>query len=142
MISSVRRGKMLDNYSEPQFVTMSQDGKLSIQAKNVQEAKIALKQLKAMKKGIALAKKEIVTKQQIIRAEYTDKNRRQAPMMRGGKGLGGIIRTVQRAERESAKINLANNLAPLEKEKFRLEALLSTIEQGILKIETYIIENS
>ena len=131
----------MDNSIVPDYFTLSPEGELQIRVQNVREAKLAIKQLKIKKKELALAKKQIVMNQKIIRAEYTEARRRQGPMMRGGKTFGSIIRSVQSAQRYGAKVDLANKLAPLDREKFRIEAIISTLEQGILNIESYIMEN-
>jgi hypothetical protein len=135
-------GKMIDNSSESEYVVLTSDGHLSVQANNIQEAKIAIKQLKIKKKEYSLAKKEIVLQQQLIKAEFTDKNRRQGAMMRGGGGIGKFVRTIQNVQRDTNKIDLANKLAPLEKQKFHIDAILSIIDQGVLKLESYLLENS
>lgn len=133
---------MISNIPEQNFVTVSPDGTLSFHIANIQEAKLAIKQLKIKKKEISLAKKQIIVNQRMIRAEYTDSTRRQGSMMRGGKGFGSFVRSIQRTQRSVAKIELANKLAPLEKEIYQYESILSAIDQGILKLETYILENS
>ena len=107
---------MLDNYSKPNFITFTPEGILHIHASNIEEAKIAIKQLKIKKKEITLAKKQVLINQRIIRAEYTDATRRRGTMLQGGKGLGTFVRSVQRIQRNSVKVDLANKLAPLEKE--------------------------
>jgi hypothetical protein len=134
---------VMDNsLQEQNYVTILPNGNLEIRVNNITEAKIALKQLKLKKREISLEKKQITLSQKAIRSEYTDATRRQGPMMRGGKGFGSFIRSAQTIQRNSAKIALGNKLAPLEKEKFRYDAILSAIDQGILKIEAYIIQNT
>jgi len=133
---------MNNSLSDPKYLTFSPDDSLEIHVNNINEAKIALKQLKIKKKEISLEKKQIILQQRAIRAEYTDATRRQGSMMRGGKGFGSFVRSIQTMQRNSAKIALANKIAPLEREKFRYDALLSAIDQGIIKIESYIVQNT
>lgn len=124
------------------FVTITDNGELRISARSVAEAKIAIKDLKLKKKEYALIKREISQQQKQIRAEYTDKVRQRGSKFRGGGNLGRFVRTVQTINRDADRRTLAEDLAPLEQQKNAVEAIINAIDQTILQVERFIIENS
>lgn len=131
---------MLPNQNN--FVTITDNGELRVSAQSVPEAKIALKQLKLKKKEYALVKREISQHQKQIRAEYTDMIRQRGSKFIGGGGIGRLVRTVQTINRDADRRILAQQLAPLEQKKNAIEAIINTIDQMILQVERYIVENS
>ncbi|WP_373526720.1 hypothetical protein [Nostoc sp.] len=96
------------------FVSIDDDGKFHISVESVQDAKIAIKELKLKKKEYALVKREISQQQKVIRAKYTENVRQRGSKIRGGGGLGQLIRTVQTSNRDADRRALAQELAPLE----------------------------
>ena len=131
---------MLPNQSS--FVTMTDDGELRVSARSVAEAKIAIKELKLKKKEYALMKREISQQQKQIRAEYTDQVRQRGSKLRGGGSIGHLVRTVQTINRDADRRTLAQELAPLEQQKNVIESMVNTIDQTILQVERFILENS
>ena len=123
------------------FVSIDDEGEFHISVESVQEAKIAIKELKLKKKEYALVKREISQQQKVIRAEYTENVRQRGSKMRGGGGLGQLIRTVQTINRDADRRALAQQLAPLEQQNNIIDGIINAIEQAILKIEKYILEN-
>ncbi len=124
------------------FVTITEDGQLLVSAKSIAEAKIAIKELKLKKKEYALIKREISQQQKQIRAEYTDRVRQRGSKFRGGGSIGSFVRTVQTINRDADRRLLAQQLAPLEQKKNVVEAIINAIDQAILQIQRYILENS
>ncbi|MBC7825231.1 MAG: hypothetical protein H7126_15455, partial [Candidatus Parcubacteria bacterium] len=124
------------------FVKITDDGELSISARSVAEAKIAIKELKLKKKEYALVKREISQQQKQIRAEYTDQVRQRGSKFRGGGSVGRLVRTVQTINRDADRRSLAQELAPLEQQKNAVEAVITAIDQKILRVERFIVENS
>ncbi len=124
------------------YVKLLADGKISIAAKSVGEAKIALKELKIKKKELQVQKKEISEQIRCIRASYTDTNLRRGSKMHGGGWLGKVVRAVQTAERDNARHNLASNIAPYEEKKRWIESALISIDKGILVVEDFILQHS
>lgn len=124
------------------FVTIEQDGSISVAARDVVEAKLALRELKFQKKALNVQKKEINEQMRQIRASYTDTVRRRNSKFIGGGFLGKVIRGVQTANRDNNRHNLAVALAPCEQRKQWLEAVAQRIEQSILRVEFYISQNS
>ncbi|MEG3833841.1 hypothetical protein [Microcoleus sp. Z1_C3] len=115
---------------------------LNISVQSLPEAKLAIKALKLKKKEYALVKRELTQQQKMIRAEYTDKVRQQGSKVRGGGSLGSLARTFQTANRDADRRALAKQLAPLEEQKNAVDAVITAIDQAILQLEKYIVENS
>lgn len=124
------------------FVTITDAGELRISARSIAETKIAIKELKLKKKEYALVKRKIHQNQKQIRAEYTDRVRQRGSKFRGGGSIGSFVRTVQTINRDDDRRTLAQQLAPLEQQKNTVDEIINAIEQTILQIEKYIIENS
>lgn len=131
---------MLPNQNS--FVTTTADGELRVSVRTVAEAKIAIKELKLKKKEYALVKREITQRQKQIRAEYTDSVRQRGSKFSGGGSIGRLVRTVQTINRDAHRRTLAQELAPLEEQKNAVEAITNEIDQAILQVEKFIIENS
>ena len=131
---------MLPNQNS--FARITDNGELTISARSVTEAKIAIKELKLKKKEYALVKREISQQQKQIRAEYTDQVRQRGSKFRGGGSVGRLIRTVQTINRDADRRSLAQELAPLEQQKNAVEAIITAIDQTILQVERFIVENS
>jgi cobalamin biosynthesis Co2+ chelatase CbiK len=123
------------------FVSISDNGDLHVSAKSSAEAKIAIKELKLKKREYALVKREISQKQKSIRAEYTNSVRQKGSKFIGGGGFGNLVRTVQTISRDADRRTLAQELAPLEQQKNAIEGIVNAIEQAILQLERFIIEN-
>ncbi|MEH2459910.1 hypothetical protein [Nostoc sp.] len=124
------------------FVTINGDSKSHISVQSLTEAKIAIKELKLKKKEYAFVKREISQQQKIIRAEYTDKVRQRGSKVRGGGTIARFARTFQTINRDADRSVLAQRLAPLEQQKNAVDGMINEIDQKILQIERYIIENS
>ena len=124
------------------FVTITDAGELRVSARSIPETKIAIKELKLKKKEYALVKRKIHQNQKQIRAEYTYRVRQRGSKFRGGGSIGSFVRTVQTINRDDDRRTLAQQLAPLEQQKNTVDEIINAIEQTILQIEKYIIENS
>jgi hypothetical protein len=131
---------MLPNQNS--FVAITDSGKLHISARTVAEAKIAIKELKLKKKEYVLVKREISQQQKQIRAEYTEQVRQRGSKFRGGGNMGRLIRTVQTVNRDADRRSLAQKLAPLEEQKNTIDTIINAIDQTILQLERFIVENS
>ena len=116
--------------------------KLSVGASSIAEAKIALKELKLMKKQFGLTKREIISKQKEIRADHTHEVRTRGSMVRGGGGLGKFVRLIQSSSRDAKKANLAHTLSPLEKEQQECEAMMHTIDTAILQLQAQLLRHA
>ena len=132
----------MDTHSSQNSIIKFTDTEMDISLHSVAGAKRVLKELKLKKKEYALAKRDISQRQKLIRAEYTDTVRRRGSKFRGGGGLGSFIRTVQTFSRDAERSALAQQLAPLERQKNSVDAIMNGIDQAILQVESYIVENS
>jgi hypothetical protein len=112
--------------------------RISVNAKTLPEAKVALKELRMVKKEYSLKKREINEIQKAIRAKYTDDIRRRGSMFRGGGGIGRFVRDVQSAGRDAHRERLAKALAPYEKQKQEVESAIMAIDSLIIQAEANI----
>lgn len=119
-------------------VLQTKDGEISVVGSSAPELKLAMKELKLKKKELVLRKRLVAEQAKLIRASYTHEVRTRGSMVRGGGGLGGIIRAFQRVSRDSARAQLASDLAPLERQKQEIEAMIRTIDEVVLKIEIHL----
>ena len=120
------------------FVTI--DGAhVEVNCRTRDQAKIALKELKLLKKEYGLKKRTINETQKEIRASYTDEVRTRGSMMRGRGGFARIFRTFQSISRDNRRASLAQELAPLEAKKQKVEDILRSIDSVILQIEAYLV---
>lgn len=124
------------------LVTISQDGEVTVSVTTLAEAKLALKELKLKKKEFTLLKKQVSEQERQIRADYADRTRRHGSRFQGGGTIGRIIRISQTASRDSARRELAQQLAPYENQKREIEAIRARIDEVILKVETVIHQHS
>jgi cobalamin biosynthesis Co2+ chelatase CbiK len=131
---------MLPNHKS--FIEITTDGEILISATSVAELKFAIKELKLKKKEYALVKREISQSQKIIRAEYTDSVRQKGSKFIGGGNIGRFVRNIQTVNRDIDRRTLAQELAPLEQQKNDVNDIINAIEQRLLQLERFIIENS
>jgi hypothetical protein len=127
-------------FSETSVIRI-ENGEIHLRVTSVAEAKLAIKEIRIKKKELALFKREVLAKQRELRAAQAHSTRTQGPMMRGRGGFSRLIRAVQSASRYSDRSSLANNLAPLEAEKARIDGDMRGFDSLILQLETYIVQN-
>jgi hypothetical protein len=125
-----------------QRVVFSNSGDVRVTVRSVDDAKLALKELKLKKKELAIEKREVTSRQQGIRADYTDSRRRQGSMLRGGRSFGRFVRGVQQFQRDAVRRDLARQLAPLEQARAKLDARIAAVDKAILQVESYIVQNT
>lgn len=113
--------------------------RISVSVQGAGEAKLALKELKLKKKEFGIQRRLLASRQKEVRASYTDEVRTRGSMVRGGGGLGRFIRAVQTISRDSKRAGLANELAPLERAKQDVEAMIHAVDILILKVEAELL---
>ncbi|MEA2516111.1 MAG: hypothetical protein QOJ59_5600 [Thermomicrobiales bacterium] len=120
---------------------VSFDGdRIRANVKSASEAKMAIKELRVMKKALSADKKAVASRLSEIRAQRQVKLGKRGSMMRGGKGLGRFVRSVQSASRDSERASHATAVAPYEEEKTRIERKMIAIDQMIAKLEAHSIQ--
>jgi hypothetical protein len=105
-------------------VQVLENGDIKIQAKNIDEAKVAIKELKLRKKQLALSKKELSNQIAQIRANYRLESAKRGSMMRGGGGLGKFVRGMEQINRNAARIQKEKSIDPLEKQKAHMDNII------------------
>lgn len=141
-MSNLKMAMLTLKYGNPKIQQSPLPEELNISVQSLPEAKLKIKTLKLKKKEYALVKRELTQQQKMIRAEYTDKIRQQGSKVRGGGSLGSLVRTLQTGNRDAARRDFAQQLAPLEEQKNTVDAVITAIDQAILQLEKYIVENS
>lgn len=106
---------------------------------SIDDAKLAIKELKIKKKEYALTKKLLANQQKQLRAEYTNEVRTRGSMVKGRGAILGFARSMQSISRDNRRAKLAKDLAPLEQKKMRVEKVVSAIDDAIIKLEAYIL---
>jgi hypothetical protein len=72
----------------------------------------------------------------VIRAAHTESVRRQIPKsLFPGRGFGKFIRTAQTLSRHNRRIQLAQDLAPLEQDRQEVEQRIADIEEALIQAE-------
>ena len=124
------------------YVNLLEDGKISIVAKSLGEAKIALKELKIKKKELQVQKKKFLKKYDVF--ELLTRTLIFGAVLKCAAAgwLGKVVRAAQTAERDNARHNLASNIAPYEEKKRWIESALISIDKGILVVEDFILQHS
>jgi DNA-directed RNA polymerase subunit RPC12/RpoP len=101
----------------PQYVTVGFFGNIQVRASNAAEAKLAIKQLRLLRKTLVTRKRMATQQQQAIRAKYTDYVRRRGSKVQGRDALAKWFRSVESMDRDQKRRNLARELAPPERDK-------------------------
>lgn len=121
-----------------QYVNITRNGNVVVNAQNAAEAVTAIKELRILKTELSLRKRNIHLHQQAIRASYTDTVRRRGSTFRGRGGIAQFIRALQTGSRNGARYNLAKSLRPYENEKQSLEVLLIAVNRRMAELDIYI----
>ncbi len=120
---------------EPDSRVTLVNGQVQVLCQSPEDAKLAIKELKLLRKTLGLQKKQAMEHMRIIRAQYTASIRGQGSKMRGGGFIGKVVRAAQTASRDGARAELASRLHPYECERQRLENLQHQIDSVILQVQ-------
>lgn len=122
------------------YVKVSEDGRVTVNIQNLAEARLALQELRLLKKYLALTKRQIKEQQKAIRAEYTDGVRRRGSKFIGGGGIGRFIRVVQTGLRDNTRYQLAEALAPFDKQVQKIEMIQVEVDRVVIQVEAAVIQ--
>ena len=116
------------------FVTVTARGEISVHASTASDAKLAIKELRLLKKSFSLEKQQVTAQQKAVRGQYTHDTRQRSSKFRGGGGFGRFVRSMQTASRDSARSHLASTLRPLENEQQRIDHAITQIDSLIAQV--------
>ena len=127
---SAESGNSVREVRNKKFITVSMNGKIApLDIRNICEARLALQQLRLVKKEKILRKQNIDEKIRQIRIDYSNQRARQGSKIHGGGLLGAIVRTFQTVDRDNQRLNIAVEIEPLEKHKRYLQDLIFTLNR-------------
>ncbi len=118
-----------------QFVTVTSRGDISVHASSAADAKLAIKELRLLKKSFSIEKQQVTAQLKAVRAQYTHDTRQRGSNFRGGGGFDRFVRSMQAASRDSARTHLARTLRPLEIEQQRIDHVITQIGSLIAQVE-------
>jgi hypothetical protein len=124
------------------FVTVDGNGHIDVRVRNAAEGKAAIKELRLLKKALALRKRLVTNQQQAIRAKYSDQVRRRGSKYIGGGLLGRLARIGQTFSRDHARRELANALQPLEAEKQRIQSAMDGVDRKMTEVQAFVLRCS
>jgi hypothetical protein len=111
------------------------NGQVQVRCQSPADAKLAIKELKLLKKTLGLQKKQAMEHMRIIRAQYTASVCGRGSKIRGGGFIGKVVRAAQTISRDGARAELARRLHPYECERQRLEELQHQIDTVVLQVQ-------
>jgi hypothetical protein len=110
------------------------DGTINFSTNTTTGAKQGLAEMKLCKKAVQLQKKNLAIKAKQVRQSYTQYTRRRGHMFRGGRTVGSIIRIFQAADRDGHARQLANAMAPLDREMNRLDRIILNLDNLMTQV--------
>lgn len=117
------------------YVSVDPSGLIQVNVQDAGEARLAIKELRVLKKALGVHKRRITDQQKAIRAQYTQKVRLRGSMFRGGRGFGRFLRLMQTAGRDADRAQLAVSLEPFERQKQKIERALNQVDSVITQLE-------
>ena len=114
---------------------------ISLSVNNLAEAKLAIKELRLIKKEMQIDKRRLADEIRVIRFDYSQSVKSRGPMMRGGGGFGRFIRGFQTLSRSGDRNSLASLLQPLETQKRAIDSNINQVDGAILQLERYVHED-
>ena len=123
-------------------IYLKSDGSITLSIESVDQAKIGIKALKLEKKELNARKKQIGMEIKALRVQRSEKVAAQGSMVRGGGNIGKYARAMQRAGRDNDRRQHASALAPHEREKMVIDMFITNIDQAIVHLERYILQQS
>ena len=72
-----------------------------------------------------------------MRFDYSQTVKSRGSLLRGGGGIGRFVRAVQSVSRDGQRAGLASAVAPLEAERHRLDTVMHSIDEIMVKLEIF-----
>ena len=126
-------------FHQDEFLTVWPDGRAEFRFRSAAEAKLVIKTLRLLKRQVRLHMGEVSAALREVRYRHTDYTRRRRPMVRGRGTLVGIIRLIDAISRDFERSTFASNEQPLHYQKERLDSLLRSIEQHLVRVEAVLL---
>ena len=124
-------------------IKYSPDGQIvGCTADSIADAKICIKEIKLKKKEFQLQKKEVAAQIAQVRAAHRTANINRGPAVRGSGGLAKVLRTMDKATKQTAAINTNNAISQLETRKNAFDQKIAQLDGAILSLERYILDKS
>lgn len=124
--------------SPSQLITI-RGGELSGQMGTTAEVKLAIKELKMLKRHLGAEKRQINAQIQAIRSNHHQTIMRRGPSMRGRGALGKLARAADQASRERDRSEHARTLAPYLAHRAQINARINMIEQALAQPDVALI---
>lgn len=105
------------------------------------EGKLAIKELRLLKKQLGLQKREVNAELQALRTQYSQSTKRRGSSVRGGGSVGRFFRSMDQLSRDSQRSTHANALDPYLAQRARIDERIGAVDQMIIKIEAVLLQN-
>lgn len=124
--------------SPSQLITI-RDGELSGRMGTTAEVKLAIKELKMLKRHLGAEKRQINAQIQAIRSSHNQTIMRRGPSMRGGGTLGKLVRAADQASRKRDRSEHAKTLDPYLAHRAQIDTRINMIEQAVAQLDVALI---
>ena len=121
-------------------VTLLDDGTVRMKWDSVDEAKLAIKQLRLKKRELNIQKRSVNAEMKELRLERREQVAQQGSKMRGGGKFGQFVRASQTAGRDHDRRQHVARLAPYEQAKADIDRQITNVDMIIARIEQTLLE--
>ena len=126
------------NWVSQSGMVVAEGDTFSIQAETLPDARVALKELKFLKKDLQLEKKMVAADLKVLRTSRSQQVASQGSMMRGGGQGGQVLRTFQRIGRDHDRSKHASNMAPYQQAIAELDERINQVDKVIATLDRHI----
>lgn len=109
--------------------------------KTPEQAKAIVKQLKLKKKEVMMAKSELSKQIAQVHADHRSRVAKRGSKMQGGGSIGRIVRAFDTDSRDRYRLATDKAVRSLESKKSAFDADARRIDQAILTVEQWIVDN-
>jgi hypothetical protein len=126
------------NWVSPSGLIVAEGTTFSIEAEQLSDARLAMSELKFLKRDLQLEKKMVVANLKILRTSRSQQIARQGSMTRGGSQFGQIVRTFERMGRDHDRSKHVNRLAPFQQTIAVLDDRIMQVDKVITTLDRHI----